>query len=109
MKTSFHKVHMTETYSPRRFMAEVPSKYFRAGTVFDVESGWNLSDPEQFNMARAQAAEERQALVTGTPLCSALVSPEAGPRRFRGDETYMERAMTMYMGTPQDRGAAVVT
>ena len=83
---AFAKVHVTDMYSPLRFTAEASFDGLRAGTVFDVESGWNLSDPEQFYMDQVQAAVERPALVAGSPPCSAKMS--------RGADA--ERVITMY-------------
>ena len=92
MKTplAFAKVHVTDMYSPLRFTAEASFEGLRAGTVFDVESGWNLSDPEQFYMDQVQAAVVRPALVAGSPPCSAKMGRGADaetPRRRNSFET----------------------
>ena len=55
---SFERVHVSETYSPPRFTAQAPFEGLSAGAAFDLESGWDLSDPEQFQAARQQAEEE---------------------------------------------------
>ena len=90
------KVHVTNMYSPLSSTVEAPFEGLRAGKVFDVEPGWNFSDPGQFNMAQVQAAEVRPALVAGSPPCSATMSRGADAQRRQEGETHVERVITMY-------------
>ena len=65
-------VDVSEVYSPPRFTKEAAGLGLSPGTAFDLETGWNLADTNQFIEARATAEEERPKLLTGSPPCEAF-------------------------------------
>ena len=104
---AMNRAHVSEVYSPPRFSAEAPMRAMTPGTAYDLETGWNLLDDHEFAMARAEAAEERPALMIGSPPCTALcqlnfglnyprLRPEEVRRRLEEGRAHIRRAVVMY-------------
>ena len=99
-------IHVAEMYSPPRLTADAPAMGLTGGFAMDLETGWELSDHDQWARAKEELEEQRPKLLVGSPPCdpwSALQNfnfPKMNEEKIaaiqeRG-ELHLNRALEMY-------------
>ena len=99
-------IHVAEMYSPPRLTAEAPAMGLTGGFAMDLETGWDLSDHDQWARAKEELEEQRPKLLVGSPRCDpwpALQNfnfPKMNEEKIaaiqeRG-ELHLNRALEMY-------------
>ena len=83
-------VDVAEIYSPERFTEMAPRMGLRPGFAVDLQTGWNMEDPEHVQELERMTEEQDPYLLTGSPPCGPFSALQRISRKKRDPGEYRE-------------------